>query len=75
MGDRLKKNYMVCAMAAVLGACQTPTATNQGAASSRATAGTGQSVSPSSRYEAESLGPLLPPSVFDQRGGVITKPP
>ena len=38
--SRLKK-YLVCAMVSVLGACQTPTASNQGTTSSKGTTGTG----------------------------------
>ena len=41
MESRLKK-YLVCAMVSVLGACQTPTASNQGTTSSKATTGTGR---------------------------------
>src|SRR5262245_27931214 len=56
--SRLKK-YLVCAM--VLGACQTPTASNQGTTSSKGTTGTGPA-SPSSRYDVDTFGPLLPPN-------------
>jgi hypothetical protein len=69
------KSYVTCAIVVMLAGCQTPGASNQGTAGGEARAATGQSTSPSSRYEAESLGPLLPPSVFDRRGGFISKPP
>jgi uncharacterized membrane protein len=49
------KGYLVCAMVGVLAACQTPTASNQGTTSSKATTGTGQSASPSSRYGVDSV--------------------
>jgi len=68
------KNYIICAIIAVLAACQTPTASNQGAASSRAATGTGQSAAPSSRYEADTFGPILPPNFPDYRGD-IRRPP
>ena len=69
------KNYVICAMLVVLAGCQTPAPSNQRTAGGKATAASEHSTTPSSRYEVESLGPLLPPSVFDRRGGVITRPP
>jgi len=72
MWDGLKN--MMCAMVAVLAACQAPTASNQGTVSTKASATTGQSGSPSSRYEVDTFGLLLPPNFPDYRGGVI-KPP
>ncbi len=68
------KGYLVCAMVGVLAACQTPTASNQGTTSGKATTGTGQSDSPSSRYEIETYGPILPPNFPDYRGD-IRRPP
>src|SRR5439155_17862182 len=65
------KGYLVCAMVGVLAACQTPTASNQGTRSSKATTGTGQSASPSSRYEVDTVGPLLPPNFPRYQGGSV----
>ena len=70
--SRLKK-YLVCAMVSVLGACQTPTASNQGTTSSKATIGTGPA-SPSSRYDVDTFGPLLPPNFPRQQGGSVRGP-
>ena len=70
--SRLKK-YLVCAMVSVLGACQTPTASNQGTTSSKATTGTGPA-SPSSRYDVDTFGPLLPPNFPRQQGGSVRGP-
>ena len=49
-----QKSHLVCAMVSVLGACQTPTASNQGTTSSKGTTGTGLA-SPSSRYDVDIL--------------------
>ena len=70
--SRLKK-YLVCAMVSVLGACQTPTGSNQGTTSSKGTTGTG-SASPSSRYDVDTFGPLLPPNFPHQQGGSVRGP-
>src|SRR5439155_27234992 len=68
------KGYLVCAMVGVLAACQTPTASNQGTTSSKATTGTGQSASPSSRYEVDTVGTLLPPNFPRYQGRSVRGP-
>jgi hypothetical protein len=51
------KNCFLCAAAALLAACQSPSA-NQATRAYKPAAATGQSGDPSSRYEVDSFGPF-----------------
>ncbi len=63
------KSHFVYATVAVLAACQTPPASNQGALRNERHALNGPSVSPSTPYELDSLGPLQPMSSSRFHGG------
>src|SRR2546429_2928269 len=68
METRLKSHF-VYATVAVLAACQTPPASNQGTLPNKPAALIGQSASPSSQYEIDSFGPLQPPNFPGFHGG------
>ena len=67
-GDRLTRHF-VYATAAVVAACQAPTASDQGALRNERPHLIGRSDSPSSQYELDSFGPLQPPNFPGFHGG------
>src|SRR2546426_6857114 len=73
MESRLKSHF-VYATFAVLAACQTPPASNQGTPPNQPAALIGQSASPSSRYEIDAFGPLQPPNFPGFHGGSKRRP-
>jgi len=73
MESRLKSHF-VYATVAVLAACQAPSASNHGTPSNKSAALIGQSAPPSSQYELDSFGPLLPANFPGYHGGSVRVP-